>query len=38
MTIGFQHEGQKIAALSGGPLFKFSGTIYAFSACKTQEH
>ena len=37
MTISFELDGQKFAALNGGPVFKFTPAISFVVECKTQE-
>jgi predicted 3-demethylubiquinone-9 3-methyltransferase (glyoxalase superfamily) len=37
MVVDFEIEGQRFAALNGGPLFKFNESISFVVGCKTQE-
>ena len=37
MTVAFEIEGQKITALNGGPLSKFTEAISFVVNCETQE-
>ena len=37
MTISFELDGQKFAALNGGPVFKFTPAVSFVVDCKTQE-